>query len=176
MDQLNLALLVLRLAFGLSMAAHGYNKLSGPGGLTGTAGWFGSIGMRWPKWQARVAAGTEVGAGLLLAAGLFTPLAAAGLIGLMIVAIAVAHWKNGYFIFLPGSGWEYCGAIMAAAFAIGTVGAGEWSLDHAFDIEWSGWSGAVVALVVGVAGAVLQLGVSYRPPAPAAPATTEPTT
>jgi putative oxidoreductase len=167
MDQLNLGLLVLRLAFGISMALHGYNKLTGPGGLTGTTGWFQSIGMRWPRWQARLAAGTEVGAGLLFAAGLLTPLAAAGFIGLMIVAIVVAHWKNGYFIFRPGSGWEYCGAIIAVAFAVATMGAGEWSLDHAFDIDWSGWSGALVAAIVGVGGALLQLGVSYRPPAPA---------
>jgi putative oxidoreductase len=167
-NQFSLGMLVLRLVFGLFLAYHGYNKFFGPGGLTGTTGWFGSIGMKWPKAQARLAATTEVGAGLLLAAGLLTPLASAGVIGLMIVAIYVAHWSNGFFIFKPGQGWEYCASIAIAAWAIATVGPGEWSLDHAFDIEWTGWSGAIVAGLVGVIGAVLQLTVSYRrPPATA---------
>ena len=47
-NQFDLGLLVLRAVFGLFLAYHGYNKFFGPGGLTGTAGWFGSIGMRWP--------------------------------------------------------------------------------------------------------------------------------
>lgn len=170
-DQLNLGLLVLRLVFGLFLAYHGYNKFFGPGGLRGTTGWFGSIGMKWPKWQARLAATTEVGAGVLLAAGLLTPLAAAGVIGVMVVAIVVAHWKVGFFIFRPNQGWEYCASILAAAWAIGLMGPGEWSLDHALDIEWSGWSGGIVALVLGVGGALAQLAISYRPPAAQSPAT-----
>ncbi|MCU1361955.1 MAG: putative rane protein [Ilumatobacteraceae bacterium] len=167
MAQFDFGVLVLRLAFGLSMAYHGYNKFSGPGGLTGTAGWFGSIGMKWPKWQARLAASTEVGAGLLLAAGLLTPLAAAGMIGIMVVAIWVAHWKIGYFMFKPGGGWEYCAAIIAASFVIGTVGPGKYSLDHAFGIDWTGWTGCIITAVVGFGGGLAQLGLSYRPPAPA---------
>lgn len=165
MAQFDVGILVLRLAFGLFLAYHGYNKFFGPGGLKGTAGWFGSIGMRWPKWQARLAASTEVGAGVLLAAGLLTPLAAAGMIAIMIVAIVVAHWKVGFFIFKPNQGWEYCASIAIAAFVVATVGPGKYSLDRAFDIEWSDWWGALVAAVVGIGGAVLQLGVSYRPPA-----------
>jgi putative oxidoreductase len=165
MDQSNLGLLVLRLVFGLFLAYHGYNKFFGPGGLRGTTGWFGSIGMKWPAWQARLAATTEVGAGVLLGAGLLTPLAAAGVIGVMLVAIVVAHWKVGFFIFRPNQGWEYCASIATAAWAIGLMGPGEWSLDHAFGIEWSGWTGGIVALVLGVGGALTQLGVSYRPPA-----------
>jgi putative oxidoreductase len=168
MAQFDLAMLVLRLVFGLFLAYHGYNKFFGPGGLTGTTGWFGAIGMKWPRWQARMAASTETGAGLLLAAGLLTPLAAAGVIGVMTVAIVVAHWKVGFFIFKPNQGWEYCASIMTAAWAIATVGPGRYSLDHAFDIEWTGWWGSIVAAVLGVAGAMAQLSLSYRPPAPKA--------
>jgi putative oxidoreductase len=162
-NQLNAGLLILRVVFGLFLAYHGYNKFFGPGGLTGTASWFESIGMRWPRWQARLAATTEVGSGLLMAAGLLTPLAAAGMIGVMLVAIAVAHWKVGFFIFKPGQGWEYCASIAVTAFVIGTIGPGRWSLDHAAGIDWDGWTGAVIAGVAGVAGAVTQLAVSYRP-------------
>jgi hypothetical protein len=37
----------------------------------------------------------------VVTAALLTPLAAAGMIGLMVVAIVVDHWKVGFFIFLP---------------------------------------------------------------------------
>lgn len=167
MDQYNFATLVLRLVFGLFMMAHGYNKVFGPNGLTGTTRWFGSMGMKWPKWQARLAASTELGAGFLFAVGLLTPLAAGGLIALMVVAIYTVHWKIGFFVFRPNQGWEYCASIIAAAFAVAVLGPGEWSLDHALDITWDGWTGGIIAAVVGVGGAALQLAVSYRP-APAA--------
>ena len=164
-DQLNFGILVIRVVFGLFLVAHGYNKVFGAGGLSGTAGWFASMGMKWPKWQARLAAATEIGAGLLFALGLLTPLAAAAMVSLMIVAIVTVHGKVGFFIFKPGGGWEYCASIIAAAFAIGAMGAGNWSLDHALEIEFTEWTGALVAGGVGVLGAVLQLASSYRPPA-----------
>jgi len=162
-DQLNLALLVLRLVFGLFLAYHGYNKFFGGGRLPGTARWFGSIGFTAPKLQALLAASTEVGAGVLLAAGLLTPLAAAAVIGVMVVAIVSSHWKVGFFIFKEGGGWEYCASIAVAAFAIGTIGAGEWSLDEALDLHFNGWSGAIVTGLVGVLGGLAQLAAFYRP-------------
>ncbi len=162
-DQMNFGLLVLRVIFGLFLAYHGYNKFFGGGRITGTARWFGSIGFTQPKLQALMAASTEVGAGVLLAAGLLTPLAAAGVIAVMTVAIVSSHRKNGFFIYLPGGGWEYCASIAAAAFAVGAIGPGEWSLDYAFDIEYSGWNGALVAGLVGLGGAAAQLATFYRP-------------
>ena len=166
-DRFDIGVLLLRAVFGLFLAYHGLNKFIGPGGLRGTARWFGGIGMRWPQWQARMAATTEVGAGVLFAAGLLTPLAAAGIIGVMTVAIAVAHWKVGFFIFKPDQGWEYCASIITAAVTVAIVGAGDLSLDHALDISWSGWAGALTAIGAGVGGAAAQLAVSYRPPAKA---------
>ncbi|MEO6125167.1 MAG: DoxX family protein, partial [Ilumatobacteraceae bacterium] len=38
MKTFDLALLVVRVFFGFSLAAHGYNKFFGKGGLTGTTG------------------------------------------------------------------------------------------------------------------------------------------
>ena len=49
-------LLILRVVLGLTMAAHGYNKFFGKGGLAGTAGWFDSMGMKPGMFHARVAA------------------------------------------------------------------------------------------------------------------------
>lgn len=167
MEPADVGLFVLRVSFGVGLAAHGYNKVFGGGGLAGTGRWFGSIGMRWPRWQARLAAATEIGAGLLFAAGLITPFAAAGIIGVMLVALWVAHRNNGFFVFYEGQGWEYTAAIAIAAWAVATIGPGRISLDHAlgWTDTWNGahWTGAVIAGVLGVAGALAQLAVSYRP-------------
>ncbi len=161
---MNFALALLRIVFGLFLAYHGYNKVFGGGGLKGTAGWFGSLGMKWPHLQARMAAASEIGGGLLFAAGLLTPLAAAAMIALMIVAYRVDHAKNGFFIFK--NGWEYVASIAIVALAVATVGPGEWSLDNAFDISFDNWNGLIIALVIGIGGAVTQLAVCYRPQKP----------
>ena len=161
MQQVDLALLVLRVVFGVFLACHGINKVKG--GLAGTARWFGGIGMKWPKWQARIAASTEIGAGLLFAFGLLTPLVAAAIIGVMLVAIWSVHWKVGFFVFRPDQGWEYCGSIAFTAFAVAMAGPGRWSLDHAWNLTTNGWTGAVVAGAVGVGSAAAQLAASYRP-------------
>lgn len=159
------ALLVVRVTFGVFFALHGLNKVRG--GLAGTARWFAGIGMKWPTWQARLAAATEIGAGLALAAGLLTPLAAAGMVGTMVVATWAAHRDNGFFIFNEGQGWEYCVSIAVVAAALGTLGPGRYSLDHALGLSLhsalSGWSGAVIAVGLGVGAGVLQLATSYRP-------------
>ncbi len=166
MQQIDAALLALRVVFGLFLAYHGYNKVFGGNGLQGTAKWFGGIGMRWPHWQARIAATTEIGAGVLFAAGFITPIAAAGMIGVMLVAIVTSHWKVGFFIFRKGEGWEYCASIALVALAVATTGAGRWSLDNAFDTGFQGWWGTGVAAGLGIGGALLQLAICYRPVKP----------
>jgi putative oxidoreductase len=165
MEQFDVALLVVRLVFGVTLAYHGYNKVSGAGGLAGTTGFFDSIGMRWPHVQARLAAATEIGAGLLFAAGLLTPFAAAGIIGLMAVATWAVHRGNGVFVF--NQGWEYTVSIAVVAWAIATTGPGDYSLDEAFDLSWSGWTGALIAALLGLGAAAVQLAICYRPPAQA---------
>ncbi len=163
MQQFDAGVLILRVVFGPFLAYHGYNKVFGGGRLTGTESWFRSLGMKWPYWQARLAATTEVGAGLLFALGLLTPLAAGAMVALMLVAIWTVHWKVGFFVFKPDQGWEYCASIAVVAFVVATIGPGRWSLDHAFDISFSEWTGAIVAGILGIAGAATQLAVSYRP-------------
>ena len=159
----DLAVLLLRVVFGVFLAYHGYNKVFGGNGLAGTAGWFGSIGMKWPMWQARAAAATEIGAGLLFAAGLLTPFAAAGMVAVMVVAIWTVHWKVGFFVFHPNQGWEYCASIAVVAFVVGMTGPGKWSIDHAIDLPIEGWWGAVIAGGLGVGAALAQLALCYRP-------------
>jgi putative oxidoreductase len=167
-DTVNLALLVLRVAVGGVMIAHGYNHVWGPGGIAGTAKWFGSMGMRPPLVQAWLASLTELGAGALLVLGLLTPFGAAGVTGVMAVAWIIAHRKNGFFIFRPGQGWEYVMVLLSCGVVLGTVGPGEWSLDDALDItdDLSGTTGLLIALVAGVGGALVLLAACWRPPKP----------
>jgi putative oxidoreductase len=163
----NLALLALRGSFGAMIAAHGLNKFFGGGRIAGTAGWFESIGMRPGRLNALAAATTEVGAGTLLMLGLLTPIAAGGLLALMVVAIVTVHRNNGFFVFRPGQGIEYCLMIAVVAAVIGALGPGAWSLDHAVGF-WahSEVVGLAVTVILGVGGAALQLLAVWRPPKP----------
>ncbi len=160
---INTVALLLRMAFGISIFVHGYNKIFRAGGLTSTEKWFAKIGMRAPRLQAKLASLTELGAGLALVLGFATPISAAALIALMIVAIAVAHRRNGYLIFRPGQGWEYCAAILVVAAAIALLGPGEWSVDAALNFNYSNWGSLTIALVLGFGSAVAQLAAFWRP-------------
>jgi putative oxidoreductase len=167
-DAWNTALVLLRIAAGGVMIAHGYNHIFRGGKIEGTARWFASVGMKPGILHAWLASITELGAGALLLVGLLTPLAAAAVVSVMLVAITTVHRKNGFFIFRPGEGWEYTGFITATALALGTLGAGEWSLDDAFDITaFDGWTSFWVTLLVGVGSAAALLAAFYRPEKPA---------
>lgn len=134
--------------------------------MAGTARWFESIGVKPGMLNAYAAAGTEIGAGVLLTFGLLTTFASAALMALMIVAIVTVHRKNGFMITNPGGGIEYCLTLVVAAITLGTLGPGRYSLDHAWGV-FSGWTPLtdfLVTLIVGLAGASLQLAVTYRPP------------
>jgi len=167
-------LLLLRVVLGLTMAAHGYNKFFGKGGLAGTAGWFDSMGMKPGMFHARIAATTEMSAGIGLALGLLTPIPAAGFVALMFVAAWTVHRKNGFFIVKEG--WEYNLILAASAVGLATTGAGTLSLDYLLFRSSGlyeflhGWNGLVIALVLGLAGGIGQLVIFYRPPAPKADA------
>lgn len=165
-------ILVLRVVLGVTMAAHGYNKFFGKGGLSGTAGWFDSMGMKPGMFHARVAATTEMAAGLGLAVGLLTPVTAAGFVALMFTAAWTVHRHNGFFIVKEG--WEYNLVLAVAAVAVAGTGAGAYSLDRllfgtsGFAEYLSGWYGLAIAVVLGLAGGIGQVVIFFRPPAPKA--------
>jgi putative oxidoreductase len=163
MDSVNIAAFVLRVAVGGTMIAHGWNHAFGGGKLPGTARWFDSIGIRPGRVHALLATVTELGAGALLVLGLLTPLAAAGVIGTMVVAFVANHRTNGFFIFRPGEGYEYVLMITLVACAIGALGAGNWSADHAIGFSLAGWGGLAVAALAGGGGAALLLATSWHP-------------
>lgn len=158
MDGLDLGLLVLRLLIGGTMAAHGAQKLFGMfggGGLDGTGPWLESIGFRPARRQALMAGGTELVGGLLLVVGLITPLAAAMVIGVMIVAAVAGHGGKGFFI--TRGGWEYCFVLAGGALVAACTGPGAWSLDRAAGFAGGGLLWGLFALALGVAGGFGQL-------------------
>ena len=165
MTPYDVGLLILRLVLGVTLAAHGYNKFFGGGRIPGTARWFESIGMKPGKFHATVAATTEMAAGLGLAAGLLTPIPAAGFVSLMLVAAWTVHRANGFFIVKEG--WEYNLVLAVSAVVVATLGAGRLSLDWViFGQELAdGWHGLLISVGLGLAGAIGQLLIFYRPPA-----------
>jgi putative oxidoreductase len=163
----DLALLVLRLTAGSVFLAHGINHVFRGGKIAGTGRWFESLGMR-PGWlHAWLASLTEIGAGTMLVFGFLTPLAGAGVIGVMLVAWITNHRGNGFFIFRPGEGWEYVMTLTFLGLAICLLGGGEWSLDHAFGFSLAGWTGFWIALGAGGGGAASLLAGFWRPAKPA---------
>jgi len=164
-SEVGLGLLLIRVVVGLTLAAHGLNKFFGGGKIPGTARWFEAMGMK-PngKVHAVLAASTETGAGLLFAAGLLTPLAAAGFVGLMVVAVYTVHLQNGFFIVKEG--YEYNLILAVVAVGVAVVGPGRFSADWKLGIGFSFRPGVAALLSAGlglVAGIGL-LAACYRPP------------
>ena len=163
MSSFDFAVLVLRVSLGGIMAAHGYHKTFLGGRLSGNAIWFERLGMRPGAFHVRVAAGTEILAGAALALGLFTSLAAAAFVALMLVAAWTVHRPNGFYIM--SSGWEYTFVLAVTAVCIAVLGAGEFSVDQWIfgSTPFDGWTGLVVAVAVGAVGGIGQLVAFYRP-------------
>jgi putative oxidoreductase len=157
------AILLLRLILAVVFLAHGWNHVFGGGKIAGTARWFESLGMRPGIVHAWVASLTELGAGFLLVLGLLTPLACAAVAGVMTVAFITNHRRNGFFIFRPGEGYEYVLTLTVVAIALGGLGAGQWSVDHAVGIFGGGWPQLILAACLGIGGGVAQVAAFWRP-------------
>lgn len=165
MHPADLSLLVFRVVIGIVLLAHGYNHVWGGGRIAGTARWFESLGMRPGRLHAWTASVTELGAGALLVVGLLTPLAGGAVIGVLLVALITNHWRNGFFIFRPGEGYEYVLVLVASGFLLCGTGAGRLSLDAALDLDGFGWPTALGCAALGAGGALGLLAVCWRPPA-----------
>jgi putative oxidoreductase len=128
---------VLRAALGAVMFAHGAQKL---------LGWFGGrgfeatlrgfvSGMHIPEILAILVILTESFGAVALLAGFFTRLAALATAVDMACAIALVHWKNGFFMNwsgkAAGEGYEFHLLAIGIALALVIKGGGRWSVDGA---------------------------------------------
>ena len=161
-------LLVARLVFGITMAAHGAQKLFGwfgGYGIAGTGQFFESVGFRPGRVMAVLAGASEVASGLLIALGLLGPIGPALMLSVMITASSL-HWKNGWFA--ASNGIEVPLLYGASAVALAVAGYGVYSLDALFGLARF-WTPELIATVValGVLGGIGNLvvrGISRHTP------------
>jgi putative oxidoreductase len=150
-------LLLVRLVLGLTMAAHGAQKLFGwfdGAGLEGTGQFFAMSGYPSGETMALVAGLSETLGGLGLALGLLTPLAGAAVLGTMINAIAV-KWGGGFF---APEGVEFELLLAAAATGVALTGPGRLAVDRLLPglrAHRLGFGAAAVVLGAVTAGLVL---------------------
>src|SRR4030095_12282650 len=161
-------LLILRLVVGLSMAAHGTQKLFGwlgGHGLAGTGGFFEMLGFRPGRAFAFAAGATELVSGILIALGFLGPIGSALLLSVMIVAAVTVHWKNGFFA--ASNGIEVNTLFSVAAVALAFTGFGAFSIDALIGIDTLITPTiAIAAIIAGIAGAVANLSLRRPQAAP----------
>jgi putative oxidoreductase len=164
LDEFNIGLLILRIVIGPVFAYHGYAKITKGGKLAGTARWFDSMGMRPGHVHARAAAFGELATGACLTFGFLTSFAGMGLVGLMSVAYWTVHRGKGLLI--TGGGYEYVLVLGGIGVGLATLGAGEYSLDHAIGIDLNGNVGLGISLIGGLGLAIGLLSAAFHPPDP----------
>lgn len=124
----DLALLILRLALGSIMLAHGLQKVGvipgDPSGIQETIDWLASMNV--PTWMAWLSIVAELGGGVALLLGLFGKLAAFGVAINMATAIYKVHYTKGFF---NPDGIEFPLALFAMGAALLVTGMGAFSLD-----------------------------------------------
>ncbi|MFE4797500.1 DoxX family protein [Streptomyces sp. NPDC056708] len=151
-------LLLIRITFGLLMAGHGSQKLFGifgGDGLTATGKGFAALGYHPGTVYAAICGGSELLGGIGLALGLFTPLAAAALIGVMINAMVTVTAAHGLWETQGGVEYNLCVAVVALAIA--AIGPGRLALDQPFRWGRGGWREAAFALCLGGIAAAIAL-------------------
>ena len=132
---LAIGLFILRAVVGVTVSAHGAQKLfgwfEGPG-LRGFGGMLGSMRVRPARLWALAAAGGEFAGGILLVLGLLNPIGGFMVAASMAVAILLVHRPNGFWN--SNRGLEFPLQILAAALALTLTGFGPFSVDGALGI------------------------------------------
>jgi len=153
---MSIGLFVMRLVVGGLFVGHGTQKLFGwfgGHGPEGTGRFFSQIGYAPGKPMAYLAGMSEAGAGALLMLGFLTPLACAGIVGVMVGTLAV-HLPKG--LWNTNGGYELPLVYSAAAIALAYTGPGRISIDAALGWSTSGAAiGTAAALFGVVAGGVM---------------------
>ena len=163
---MDLGLLLIRLAVGLTLAAHGTQKLFGwfgGHGLAGTGGFMAQLGFHPGRRAALLAGLGEASGGLLLALGAATPLAAAIIVGVMVTAIVSVHLEKGFFN--HNGGYELPLLLAVTSLGVVLTGPGRASVDGRLGHTYAGPAWALVSLIVGVLGATSQLATRHSAPA-----------
>lgn len=128
---------ILRVMLGLVMFPHGAQKMLGwygGFGFGGTMGFF-TEQMHLPAAIAFLVIVGEFFGSLGLIAGFLTRVTAAGYVLIMLGAITMVHWPNGFFMNWfgkqAGEGFEYHLLVIGMSLALLIAGGGKWSVDGA---------------------------------------------
>jgi putative oxidoreductase len=175
----DLGLLILRIAVGGIVLAHGAIKIGWPismgpargiAAVRGVGGFFGSMGFWPPMFWALVAVIAEIGGALLMIFGLGGPIGPGLVFGDMLIVTIVAHWPAGFWAGggKQMAGWEFPVPLTAGALAVALIGNGGWSLDALLGLTYPDWLtwGWLALMLVG--DAVLLAIRASRRSAPAA--------
>lgn len=120
------AALLLRLSLGALFLAHGGLLKIGTFGLSGTMGFFGSIG--YPPILGAVVAFAEIGAGIALILGV--GVRAVSLLALpILIGATIQHWPAGWMFSRQGGGWEFPAFWTVTLLVQAGLGAGAHALD-----------------------------------------------
>lgn len=122
--------IILRLASGSILAAHGAQKLFGwfgGYGLDATGQWMESIGLAPGFLMALLAGSAEFFGGLALIVGFLTRPAAIISAFTMVVAIVSVHIGNG--LFMSNNGFEFALSLLAITMALAIQGGSRFSID-----------------------------------------------
>lgn len=122
----DVALLVSRVALGIILLAHGWQKFN-QYTLDGTAAAFADMGVPAPSVAATFTTFVEIAGGAALILGLLTPLAALLNTVNLVGALVIVHAGNGLFV--TNGGYELVLALAAGLIVIATLGAGRVSVD-----------------------------------------------
>jgi len=156
--QTDVALLILRVVFGLVMAGHGSQKLFGwfgGSGLTGFSEMLHRFGLRPAGLWAWISALVETFGGLTLALGILTPLAAGFLVTNLLMAILAVHWRNGFWS--TNRGFEYPLTLAGGMLAVGLAGPGVYALGPNSVAGLSPLVLFAAALVLGLVGMLIAM-------------------
>lgn len=162
---MDIGIFLLRATVGLTLAAHGSQKLfgwfGGPG-LNAAGDGIAALGFHPGRRFALMAGLAEAGGGLLLALGLFTPVAAAIAGAVMLVAAVSVHVRNGFFV--TNGGFEYNLVLGIAALSVAFTGPGALSVDALTGSSVSGAFWGAAALLAAVAGGTIPLALRRTSP------------
>jgi len=129
-------LTIARFVIGIVFFAHGAQKMLGWYGGPGFSGTLRvlTVQLRLPAPLAVLAISAELFGGLGLILGLFSRIAALGILLAMLGAIATVHYRYGLFMDWHGSqkghGFEYHLIVIALALVVIVKGAGAFSIDY----------------------------------------------
>lgn len=156
----DLGLMLLRVGLGALLIVHGLQKAFGWWGGAGLGGLEGSLadaGYQHAGLLTYFAAGAQIGVGVLLVLGLFTPIAAAVALAYFINALlaSIASQSDvGFVDFVVPSGHEHQVTLVVVAAALTLTGPGRYGLDAGRGWARRPFVGSFLALLVGIAAGV----------------------